>query len=131
MKNILGAFVFALLSAGSIPTLASCDHHDSDVEISIVESDILGVWKHDSRHDDNIDYICFKANGVGEKWEVSKRDPNRTHYDYESFRYEIKGNYIYFTETDGEVDRERISITKAGKLRIDDDVYERDTTPQQ
>lgn len=130
MKNIIGTFVFALLSVSCVPTFASCDNHNSDVEISIAESDILGVWKHETLHDDDIDYICFKANGVGEKWEVSKRDPNSTRRDYESFRYEIKGNYIYFTETDWEVDRERISLSKAGKLRIDDDVYERDAQSQ-
>lgn len=123
MKNITKFILMAMLSTMGIGALNSCSNDDDTIDIT--RSNLQGIWMHDDRTDNDLEYLQFNADGTGCKWEVYKNDSEARPHDQESFTYTLSGNKITFYETDGERDVEKIIMPSPNVIVIDNDTYNR------
>lgn len=119
MKNITNILCMALLSTMSTLTFTACSNDDVD------PLTIHGTWMHDDTRDNDYDFISFKSDGSGAKWEVYKNDANMERHDYEEFSYTLEGSKITIIERDGERDIETLKVITNDQIKLDGEVYDR------
>lgn len=137
MRHIRNIATIVLFLSVSISALASSgnpkvkkNQHRAPKAYATLE----GTWMHLDDHGREKEFVTFRSNGTGVKWEECDRAcqqcgcQGKHKARKESFTYSVsdkKQVHIHLIEADGDHDTERLRIINDKKIIIDGDTYVR------